>query len=101
MLRRISSTQRDGALHMSAGQGKHLETRGLKEEILEACEKRKDTQSDQIRVRMVGILTDPHAADEMYHVDCTATFLSPRSVEAAVREGLSIDTRDSGFNSVV
>ena len=85
---------------MSAGKGKHLET-GFKEEILEACEKRKDTQSEQIRMRMGGILTDLHAADVRYHVDCKATFLSPRSVEAAVRKDLSTDIRDSGFDSVV
>ena len=34
-------------------------------------------------------------------MDCKSTFLSLRSVEAAVRKGLSIDTRDSSFDSVV
>ena len=31
--------------------------RSLREAILEACEVRKDTQSEQIRVRMGGVLT--------------------------------------------
>ena len=46
------------------------ETFGNREAILEACEVRKDTQSEQIRVRMGGVLT---AADVRYHLDCKAT----------------------------
>ncbi len=61
----------------SCREGETFGSRGLKEEILQACETRKDTQSEQIRVRMGGVLTDLHAADVRY-VDCKATFLSPK-----------------------
>ena len=36
--------------------------------MLEACETRKDTQSELIRVRLGGVLTDLPAADARHHV---------------------------------
>jgi len=45
--------------------------------ILKACETRKDTHYEQIKVRLGGVLTDLHAIDVEYHVDCKAIFLSP------------------------
>lgn len=78
------------------------ESRGLKEAIYEACGKRTDMQSDQIRVRMAGVLTDLHAADVRYHVDCKATFLSPKSIQAAIRQGTtSTEFKEVAFDSVV
>ena len=35
-------------------------------------QERNDYQSEQVSVRMVGVLTDLHAADVRYHVDCKA-----------------------------
>ena len=37
--------------------------------IDEACEKRSDPQSEQVRLSMAGVLTNLHAADVRYHVD--------------------------------
>ena len=48
---------------------------GLKEAIYEACEQRRDSQSEQVRVRMAGVLTDLYATDVRYHVDCRASFM--------------------------
>ncbi len=85
----------------SCREGETFGNRGLREAILEACEKRKDTQSEQIRVRMGGVLTDLHAADVRYHVDCKATFLSPKSIQAAVRYSSGTELNDTAFDLVV
>ena len=44
-------------------EGETFGNRGLKEAIFEAYEKRKNAQSEQIRVRMAGVYTDLHTAD--------------------------------------
>ena len=77
---------------------------GLKEAIYEACEQRKDSQSEQVRVRMAGVLTDLHAADVRYHVDCRASFMCSRSIQAASRQSNSSTSTnqlmDRAFDSV-
>ena len=83
---------------MSEGKVKHLETDASKKQ-------RRDAQSEQVRVRMAGILTDLHAADVRYHVDCRASFMCPRSIQAASRQS-SINTStdqlvDGAFNSII
>ena len=85
----------------SCREGETFGSRGLKEEILQACETRKDTQSEQIRVRMGGVLTDLHAADVRYHVDCKATFFSPKSIKVAVRQSAHTEHNDTAFDSVI
>ena len=83
-------------------QGETFENRGLKDAILDVCEKRKDTQSEQIRLRIGGVLTDLHAADVQYHVDCKATFMSTKSIQAAQRSSTpSTADKDTAFDSVV
>ena len=54
---------------------------GLREAILEACEVRKDTQSEQIRVRMGGVLT--------------------KSIKVAVHQSSGTELNDTAFDSVV
>ena len=82
---------------MSVGKGKTFRNRGLKEAIFEACEKRKNAQSEQITVRMAGVYTDLHAADVRYHVDCKATFLSPKSIQAVIHMSSSSELKDAAF----
>ena len=82
-------------------EGETFGNRGLKEAIFEACEKRKNAQSEQIRVRMAGVYTDLHAADVRYHVDCKATFLSPKSIQAVIRQSSSSKLKDAAFDSVI
>ena len=50
---------------------------------------------------MGGVLTDLLAADVRYHVDCKATFLSPKSIKAAVHQSSSTELNDTAFDSVV
>ena len=62
-------------------EGEIFGNRGLREAILEACEVRKDTQSEQIRVRMGGVLT--------------------KSIKAAVHQSSGTELNDTAFDSVV
>ena len=62
-----------------AGPGK----KAFKESILEACTRRNDDIANQVRVRVGGDLGDLHAADERYHVNCMASFMSPKSISAS------------------
>lgn len=51
---------------------------------------------------MAGVLTDLHAADVRYHVDCRASFMCPRSVQAAARQSCITDQLiDTAFNSII
>ena len=100
-------------------EGKTFGNSGLKEAIYEACDLRGDSQSEQVRVRMAGVLIDPHSADVRYHVDCRASFMCSRSIQAALRQSSSststnqltdrafdsdtayvADNKDAIFNSV-
>lgn len=86
-------------------EGETFGNRGFKEAIYEACEKRKDAQSEQVRVRMAGVFTDLHAADVRYHVDCRASFMCPRSIQAASHQSnISTSTDqlvDRAFISII
>ena len=70
----------------------------LKEAIYEACEKRSDPQSEQVRLRMAGVLTDLHAADVRYHVDCKASFMCLRQSSINTSTDQLVD---SAFNSII
>ena len=53
---------------------------------------------------MAGVLTDLHAADVRYHVDCRASFMCTRSIQAASRQSNSSTSTnqlmDRAFDSV-
>ena len=83
-------------------EGEKFGSKGLKEAIYEACEKRGDFQSEHVRVRMAGVLSDPRAADVRYHVDCRASFMCPKSIQAVSHRRCDADQSvDLAFNSVV
>ena len=42
-----------------------------------------------------------HAADVRYHVDCKATFLSPKSIQAAILQSSSSELKDAAFDSFI
>ena len=48
---------------------------------------------------MAGVLTDLHAADVRYHVDCKASFMFPRSVQAASRQSSVNSTSDQPLDT--
>ena len=72
----ILSIQEDSVPHISVG--KVIWRQRLNKAIYEECEKKKDVQSEQIRVKMAGILTDFHAADMIYYGRCCYTFACSR-----------------------
>lgn len=67
---------------------RQVEKRGhksLKEEILDKCDERKDKWASEVRVRLGGAVSDLHAADARYHVDCRAKFTSRNTTAAAIK----------------
>ena len=51
---------------------------------------------------MAGVLSDLHAADVRYHLDCRASFMCSRSIQAAARHSCTPDQFvDTAFNSVI
>ena len=66
----------------------------FKETILDICTKRDDEQAHQVRSRVEGALSDLHAADGRYHVDCMTSFMSPRSINTAANAVL--DAKKNG-----
>ena len=53
----------------------------FKQSILDECNERKDEWAGQVRVHVEGAITDLHAADGRYHVDCMSKFMNKRSVK--------------------
>lgn len=59
--------------------------KSFKDSILEVCEIRKDEWAHSVRIRVLGSLSDLHAADARYHVNCRSNFMSPKSIKSATR----------------
>lgn len=58
----------------------------FKETILKACQSRDDNWAREVEIRIMGAVSDLHAADARYHDDCRKTFMSPRSITYASKE---------------
>ena len=74
--------------------------KSFKEFILKVCDQRKDNVAEQVRFRVEGALSDLHAADACYHVDCMAIFMSPNSIAAAQNASKVNVNEDPAFDSV-
>lgn len=59
--------------------------KSLKQEILDKCDERNDEWASQVRIRVAGAVSDLHAADARYHIDCRVNFMSTRSTIAVVK----------------
>ena len=55
----------------------------IKEKILEVCKLRNDNLAAQVQVRILGAISDLHAADAQYHHDCYTSFTAKRNVGSA------------------
>ena len=53
------------------------------------------------RVRVEGALSDLHAADVRYHVNCMASFMSPKSISAAKNASKEDENTDPAFDEVI
>ena len=51
-----------------------------KQVILNKCQESGDKWSEEIKLRIHGIVSDLRAADARYHVDCKGKFMSPKNV---------------------
>ena len=74
--------------------------KSFKESILKVCDQRKDNVEEQVRFRVEGALSDLHAADARYHVDCMTNFMSPNSIAAAQNASKVNVNKDPAFHSV-
>ena len=57
----------------------------FKESIIETCDKRNDDVARQVKLRVLGSVSDLHAADARYHKDCRDKFMATRSVTSAAK----------------
>ena len=53
----------------------------MKQFLLDVCNDRKDKWAGEVRVRIQGAVSDLHAADARYHLDCRTTFITERAVK--------------------
>jgi len=90
------SRWRKVVLCRTANRGPHQKS--FKDTILEVCEQRKDEQSQQVKLRVIGALSDLHAADARYHKDCRDSFMVPRSIQTAATNPISTES-DTAFLS--
>ncbi len=74
--------------------------KSFKESILKVCDQRKEHVADQVRFRVEGALSDIHAADARYYVDCKTSFMSANSIAAAQNTSRVHVNEDPAFNSV-
>lgn len=75
--------------------------KSLKETILKACDRRQDELSENVRQRVHSTVSDLHAADARYHVDCRNSFLSEKNLASAASKSDSQVNIDQAFESLV
>ena len=73
----------------------------FKEVILLVCKSRGDAAADQVCARLQGCISDLHAADAIYHKDCSSSFMAPKSIKTAISHGAFASESDPAFNMVV
>ena len=54
--------------------------------VLDACDQRRDVQSEEVRLHVQGAVSDLHATDAMYHKICHTRFMAPKSIANASRK---------------
>ena len=55
---------------------REVKDKSLKQSILEMCDEREDEWATSVRIRVQGAISDLHAADARYHVQCKAKFMT-------------------------
>jgi hypothetical protein len=75
--------------------------RSFKKSVLEVCTQRNDDIANQVRVRIEGALSDLHAADARYHVNCMTSFMSHNSISAAKNVSKENKNTDPAFDQVI
>ena len=75
--------------------------KSFKQSILGICTQCNDEIAHQVRNCIEGTVSDLHAADARYHVDCMANFMSPKSIFAAINRSQKVEKTNKAFNSVI
>ena len=57
------------------------DSKTLNQSFIDKCNERNDEWAGQVRVHVEGAISDLHAADGRYHVDCMSKFMNKRSVK--------------------
>jgi len=65
------------------------EAKPFKDSILETCDMRNDDIARQVKLRVLGAVSDLPAADVRDHKDCWDNFMAPRSVRSAANAAVS------------
>ena len=75
----------------------------MKQNFLKVCDERVDDVADGVRFRINAAITDLHAADAQYHLDCYTSFVSKRNIAAASSTSgkQEPDPTDVAFKNVV
>ena len=63
-----------------------------KKHLLNKCDVRKDKWPGLVRIRIQGAVSDLHAADARYHLDCRQRFVSKSSVREAATTSSSVSS---------
>ena len=66
----------------------------FRDSIQKACTEKNDDWAAEVRLQLEGAVSDLHAADARYHVDCKSKFLSPSSVASAVNSTTNDHDKD-------
>ena len=55
--------------------------------VIRVYDSRHDEVSEIVKLRMLGVVSDLHAADARYHDECKKRFMASHSVSSAARHG--------------
>jgi len=73
-----------------------------KKNLLETCELRNDEWGDIVQVRIEGAISDLHASDARYHVDCRTLFSDKRNISSLGKGPSTTDkSNDTAFSLVI
>lgn len=72
----------------------------FKETILQVCRDRSDQWAKDVELRVLGAVSDLHAADARYHRDCKPSFMGPKALKLSAKSGTTT-RKDSAFDQVV
>ena len=72
----------------------------FKEKILQVCKERNDQWAKDVELRLLGAVSDLHAADARYHQDCRPKFMGPKSLQVAATSE-SKPQKDTAFDQLV
>ena len=76
----------------------------LREKLLQVANERVDEQAQTVQLRIHGALSDLHAADAQYHLDCYKAFTAKRNIAQATSAGTddkSVLQAETSFGSVI